>query len=337
MKFKGKKRYLIPLIFVGVLGFGPRESFPALEADIPELDLSLSEVEAHVNEIEAKVTNLKPDNQARVIWADSIQQTPYSIVYLHGFSASPMEGAPIHQEVAKRYGCNLYLARIAGHGIDDPESFKGLTPNAMMESAQEAIAIGKILGEKVILMSCSTGGTLSIYLAAKNHEAIHAQILYSPNISLYNNMANILTWPWGRQLGRMIVGDSRQINYPDEDSRQYWTSQYSMDGVSALMSLLKNTMKEEVFQEVKQPLFVGYYYKNDEEQDKVVSTEAIQSFLEKVGTPEYQRKVVPFPKAGAHVITSHLRCKDLDAVRQETYDFMENMLGISPIERDISN
>lgn len=337
MKLKGKKRFIIPVLFVAILGFGPRESFPKLEHAIPDLQLSLADLESYVNEREAGVIDLKPDNEARIIWADSIRKTPYSIVYLHGFSASPQEGAPIHQDVARHYGCNLYLARLPGHGIDNPDSFRGLTPNDMMTAAREAIAIGKLLGDKVILMSCSTGGTLSIYLAAHNKEDIHALVMYSPNIALYSKMADVLTWPWGRQLGRMIAGDHRQVNYPDEASRNYWTSQYHMDGVAALMYLLNNTMKEEVFQKVTQPLFVGYYYKNEEEQDKVISVEAIHDFLARVGTPKEQQSVVAFPEAGAHVITSHLRSKDLEGVRSASFEFMEQMLDIAPVKTDKDN
>lgn len=330
MKLKVKKRYLIPAIFIGVLGLGPRESFPPLQHEIPEMNLNLANVASHIEKKEAIVAKLKPDNHARIIWADSIRKTPYSIVYLHGFSASPMEGDPVHLEVAARYGCNLYLARLAGHGIDDPDSFKNLTPNDLIDSAREAISIGKILGEKVILMSCSTGGTLSIYLAAHNQEDIDALIMYSPNISLYSKMGKILTLPWGRQAGRMMVGDHVQSKYQDELSKQYWTTHYSMNGAAALISLLKKTMTEAVFQKVKQPLFVGYYYKNEEEQDKVISTKAIRHFMTKVETPENQKKEVAFPKVQAHVITSHLRSKDLDAVRRETFDFIENILGIKP-------
>ena len=337
MKLKGKKRYIIPVLFLGILGVGPRQSYPELESKIPEMDISLAELESYISEKEAKVANLKPNNEAQIIWADSIRKTPYSIVYLHGFSASPMEGAPVHEEVAQRYGCNLYLARLAGHGINDPESFAGLTPNDMVNSAREAIAIGKLLGEKVILMSCSTGGTLSIYLAAHNNEDVDALMMYSPNIALYSKLADILVWPWGRQIGKMMVGDYRNIEYPDEESPKYWTTQYSMDGVAALMGLINTTMKKETFESVTQPMFVGYYYKNEEEQDKVISVEAIRKFVDAAGTADEQRQIVAFPDAGAHVITSDLRCKDLDGVRRESFEFMEQILKIAPVTRDTFN
>ena len=52
---------------------------------------------------------VKPNNEAKIIWADSNhQQTDYAIVYLHGFSASQMEGDPVHRNIAKQFHCNLY-------------------------------------------------------------------------------------------------------------------------------------------------------------------------------------------------------------------------------------
>lgn len=40
------------------------------------------------------MAGLRPDNEARVVWADSIRRTP-CVVFLHGFSASRREGDPV--------------------------------------------------------------------------------------------------------------------------------------------------------------------------------------------------------------------------------------------------
>ena len=149
---------------------------------------------------------MKKNNEARIVWADSIgRQTEYSIVYLHGFSASPMEADPIHINIANAYACNLYLARYKGHGIDNADAFEKLSPKDLVQSAKEAIAIGKKIGKKVILMSCSTGGALALYLSANDPE-IAANILFSPNIALADPNSAILTGPWGLQLGRFVMG-----------------------------------------------------------------------------------------------------------------------------------
>ena len=76
-------------------------------------------LEQYVQKEEA-AHKLKPDNEARILWAnDSLKnKTEYSLVYLHGFTASQGEGDPVHRDMAKKFGCNLYLSRLAEHGVD---------------------------------------------------------------------------------------------------------------------------------------------------------------------------------------------------------------------------
>ena len=93
-------------------------------------------------------------------------KTAYSIVYLHGFSASQAEGDPVHKNIAAMFGCNLYLSRLAEHGIDTTEPMMNLTADKNWESAKQALAIGKQLGNKVILMGTSTGGTNALQLGS---------------------------------------------------------------------------------------------------------------------------------------------------------------------------
>jgi esterase/lipase len=276
-----------------------------------------------------KPAGLKKNNEARIVWADSIgRQTEYSIVYLHGFSASPMEADPIHINIANAYACNLYLARYKGHGIDNADAFEKLSPKDLVQSAKEAIAIGKKIGKKVILMSCSTGGALALYLSANDPE-IAANILFSPNIALADPNSAILTGPWGLQLGRFVMGGKYREWKPESDSvAQYWTSKYRVEGIIALKQLLNMTMKSEIFAKVKQPVFMGYYYKNEKEQDQTVSVAAMLSMFEKLGTPVDKKVKKAFPDAGVHVICSKWQSKDLKNLELSVREFMEKTLGL---------
>ena len=55
-------------------------------------------------------------------------------------------------------------------------------------------------------------------------------------------------------------------------------------------------MTREVFQKVTQPYFLGYYYKNEEEKDWIVSIEAMQEFHRLSGTPSHQKIMKAFPE-----------------------------------------
>ena len=315
-----------------VIFLGPRPEFPSLESPkIERLGISLDSLDRFVQEKDLSVSNLKPDNQSMLFWADSLRKTPYSVVYLHGFSASPMESGTFPIEFAKDFGFNLYMPLLAEHGRNDRESFVDLTPNDLIVSAKQAIAVGQLIGENVIVMSCSTGSTLSIYLAGANHELIDVLMMYSPNIAIKDPTAAMITGPWGKQLLKAVSGDYWNPNGRGEgDALKYWTTTYRTEGLIALQSLLDQTMTTEVFGKVTQPMFVGYYHKNEEENDPTISTDAIQDFIKSVATPKSFIVDHPFPNAGAHVITNPIKAENVHEVKDATYLFMTEKLKVYP-------
>lgn len=321
------------LIILACIGYmvGPKAPTPDLDPTPITNSIPIAELDEWIAAKEGNVTNLKPGNNARIFWAnDSISKTEYAVVYLHGLSASHEEGNPVHLEFAKRYGCNLYLSRLHGHGIDIPNALEDLTPENYLESAKEAIAIGKSIGEKVIIMCCSTGGTLGFYLAAHDPE-IAAIIAYSPNIDIYDPNSKMLTQPWGLQLVRLVMGGkNRSYEAPDE-FKKYWQTSYRLEGLQTTRVLIDETMTEATFDKITQPVFVGCYYKDEANQDKIVSVKAMRSMMPQLGTTEGKKKYVEFQEVEAHVITNPLRSKDVEAVVEETFKFAEEVVGLKPI------
>ncbi len=323
------------LIFVALLALtyflGPKVEAPNLDTAVPIVTSDLATLEYEINRAEAQNKNIRPDNEARIFWHDSIpSKTAYSIVYLHGWSASQEEGDPIHMDTAKRYGCNLYLPRLAGHGLDEKNPMKDLTADKVISSAKEAIAIGKQLGEKVILMGTSTGGTLALHLAG-NDSDIAALLLYSPNIEIYDGSAKLLSKPWGLQLAKFIKdSDYHEFDTDIELKNQYWTTRYRLEALTHLQAMMDYTMVPETFEKIKQPVFLGYFYKNDSIQDNVVSVPAMLKMYNELGTTNEKKRKKAFSEVGDHVMTSHITSKDLKSVRVETNKFLEEILGLDP-------
>lgn len=313
---------------------GPKVEKPSVDGYVAPIEqtLSLSELELQINNAEAQVEYLKPDNESRILWAnaDSLYKTEYVLLYLHGFSASPKEGYPINYDFGKHYGINTYIPRLYGHGLDSPSNLLDMTPDKLINSAKEALNIARQLGDKVIIMSTSTGGTLSLLLAAENSD-IFAQILFAPNIQIKDDNSKILTYPWGLNLGKMIAGET--IVYDDDaETQKYWQSSYRIEGVVYLQSLVENTMTESVFEKVKQPLFLGYYYKNETENDPTVKVSAMLEMFEQISTPTELKREHAFPEVGVHPLASGIKSKNIDAVRNETYKFAEEILKLKPIQ-----
>lgn len=91
------------------------------------------------------------------------------------------------------------------HGIDNENPLIDLTPENYVASAAYALSIGKAIGDSVIIMATSTGGTLALILA-KDHPEISGVILFSPNIGLYDKYSFILAVPWGLQIAGVFNG-----------------------------------------------------------------------------------------------------------------------------------
>jgi pimeloyl-ACP methyl ester carboxylesterase len=335
-----KKWWWLPLPALGLLyALGPQPSQPKLDGILPQVPTELPALEQWLNRQEANFKTIRPDNQARIVWAnDSLKQkTQVSVVYIHGFSASQAEGEPIHREFARRYGCNLYLARLAGHGLDTADTFIDLTPEQLVASAKQAVAVGQQLGQEVVLMATSTGASLALYIASQNPD-IKGLILYSPLIRLYDPASVILDKPWGLQFARLVFG-SETTRYPEAfpNEKQFWTKDYRLEGIISLRSLIAHSMTPENFQAVRQPTLVAYYYKNEQEQDQVVSVEAMREMFVELGTPADKKREIALPNVGDHVIASYLKSKDLDAVRKTTYSFAEEVLGLKPVQQQPNN
>jgi esterase/lipase len=320
--------YIIGVLIIVYL-FGPRPDTPKYNTAMP-LVPATDQLEKFIATSEA-THKLRPNNEARVVWArdSSKQKTEYAIVYLHGFSASQEEGNPVHRNIAKQFGCNLYLARLAEHGIDTSEQLLNLTPGNYWESAKQALAIGKQLGNKVILMGTSTGGSQALQLAAAYPNDVAALVLYSPNIRVKDNNARILNDHWGLQIARLIK--SGNYNIPEDDRtvyKQYWNKPYRLEAVVALEEMLETTMTKTTFNKVTQPLLLLYYYKDEQHQDDVVSVPAMKEMFAQLGTPAASKSAIPLPNTGNHVMASPIKSKDVAGVERETGKFLAEVVGM---------
>lgn len=125
------------LLLLGIYFLGPEPDRPEYNLALPDVPDQAEMLEKYIADREAE-HRLKPRNEAQIIWNDSTKQkTDYAVVYLHGFSASQMEGDPTHRRFAREFGCNLYLARLADHGVDTTEALLLYTPDRSWASARK--------------------------------------------------------------------------------------------------------------------------------------------------------------------------------------------------------
>jgi len=315
----------ILLALVIVYSIGPRPSKPDFTIHEINLPSGLPELENYITQSEKSIKGIKPDNHARIVWADSSkkEKTKVAFLYLHGFSASQAEGDPVHKDLAKKFNSNLYLSRLAEHGIDRGDSSMiKLTAGEYEESAENALSIAEKLGDEVVVIGTSAGGAMTLYLASR-HPEIKAIVLYSPCVKLFDRTATILDKPWGLQIARLVSGGpSKKFESESTTHANYWQLKYRIEALVALQNLISNTMKPEVFSRIKCPVFLGYYFKNQKEQDNTVSVPAMLTMFDELGTMADLKEKIAFPDTRAHVIASYIRSKDWQSVEKETDKFL---------------
>lgn len=330
-----KRRWTVAALSIGILiailALGPRPAKPHPERlALHSIKLSLEDLEDSIRQAEASMP-LRPDNEARILWVTPHRRTPVSMVYIPGNGASQEEGDPIHEALAARYGCNMFLARLAEHGIESEEPMLDLTADAWLQSALDAIQVGKVLGDKVIVVSCSTGSTLALYLAARFPDLVDGHILLSPNIDLFDPRASVLAMPWGLYAGRWIAGSKDYTWSAPKLARTYWYTTYRVEALTTLKTLLDATMTDATFSAIDEPVLMLYYYRDEEHQDKVVSVSRMRTMFEGLGTPPGRKLAVALPDAGTHIIASDMFNPHLESVWAPLTDFCETVLGLDPV------
>jgi pimeloyl-ACP methyl ester carboxylesterase len=316
---------IVLLVLSGAYLLGPRLKTEQIDDKLPHIYTETSSIEKIVKEQESRF-NIRPDNEARIIWAnDSLKnKTEYVILYLHGFSASWYEGYPVNINMGKAIGANIYLSRLHNHGIISDDPLIDMKPNLLYNSAKEALLIANTLGHKIIVASTSTGGTLSLMLARDFPELVDALVLLSPNISINNPASFLLNKPWGLQIARLSGSNKKyRILTPDSEmDEKYWYQKYRWEAVVYLQKLIEENLNIKLYNQIKQPVFLGYYYKNEEEQDPVVRVDAMLTMYDQLGTPDSLKRKVAFPDAANHVIACEAKSKSVDEVQTEVLDFV---------------
>lgn len=234
------------VVVLGVLGVmtvvfarGPRVELrpPEVRPPVP----AIGDLDDWLATSEAAVGDITPGAERTIVWADPARKarTPLSVVYLHGFSATRAETAPLADWVAGALRANLYYARLAGHGR--PGAALGeANAGQWLADAIEALAIGERLGERVVVMGGSTGASLAIWLAAyaEARGSIEALVLMSPNFGPRDRRGWMLTWPWGAQILERVQGAERSWTPRNEGHGRYWTTRYPSRVLVEMMALV---------------------------------------------------------------------------------------------------
>jgi esterase/lipase len=263
---------LVVLVILFLIG-------PTAEFDTQLKPITLPEdLDQYLKQTEARYSDIVPGAEKTIIWANAAKtRTPLSIVYLHGYSATRQETAPLSDQIAARLGANLFYTRLTGHGRNGAAMAEA-TVTDWFNDTEEAFEIGKRLGDKVIVIGTSTGGTLATWLAEQpNTEAVAAYVFISPNYGPIERMSEVLAWPWGEQLAPLFVGSEFSWTPANEQQARYWTHSYPSKALVPMMSLVK-FVRESRLENIHTPVLVVY-----SPDDKVINVQKVERAYAQMG------------------------------------------------------
>ena len=236
---------LLIMVVACLWHFGPYEPVD-LEVGFDESVLG-SDVDAYFAAREARFSDIRPGHQKRVVWfGERGVKTPQVLVYVHGFSASAQELRPVPDLMADALGANLVYMRLAGHGRSG-EAMATATAQAWMADLAEALAVARQVGDEVILISTSTGGTL-VALAALQPELmrqVKGVIFVSPNFAIGDPLAPLLNVPAARYWLPLVAGRTWSFEPRNDLQKQFWTTSYPSIAILPVAALVKEVWQQD--------------------------------------------------------------------------------------------
>jgi len=302
-RFLGRLLLVVVLCVGAVFVFGPYEQV-SLMPTVQETDIG-ADVDAYFAAQEARFDGITPGTQKRVIWhAARGEKTPLVLVYVHGFSATSEEIRPVPDRVAEALGANLVYTRLQGHGRDGAALVEAMAQDWINDLA-EALHVARRIGDEVVVMGTSTGGTVMAGLADNSQvmEDVKGMIFVSPNFGIKAPAAKLLTWPAARYWVPVVAGADRSFEPANEAHGKYWTHAYPTVAVMQMAALVKEVFEKDHGQALVPALF---WFSEGDQVVEAARTQDVASRWGHDATVQIQQ-----PSAGSdpqeHVIAGDIR------------------------------
>jgi esterase/lipase len=238
---------------------------------------------------------LKPSNEKEVHYHNQeVQKTKYSIVYLHGFSASRNELFPYPKNLATELKANVYSTRFTGHGTLLSSKLGEAKLKNWYNDALVSLAWGLELGEKVILSANSTGAPFALWLATHFPDKICCLLLTSPNMGPKHAMSDLLLYPGAESMTRLLLGKNHKRALIHPLQKLYWHNRYPSKAIITMMKAVEMA-RTLPLEKLKMPTLILY-----SKQDETVDIDAITELYDRIGSEK--KKIVHIQAASGHLL-----------------------------------
>lgn len=303
-----------PISFINVKNSAPLSA--------PPIDLP-ADLDAYLAKSESRYADIIPGTEKTIDWAGAPgEQTRVSIAYVHGFTATRVETQPVPQKLAAALGANIFYTRIEGHGRGT-HGMHEATLEAWLSGTREAIAIGRRIGEVVVLMGVSTGATaITAVCASDDCHRLAALIFVSPNFGLRDWRSTMLLLPYGKLLAHRLVGPELNWRAANDQHARYWTLCYPTLAVVPVIQLIRLVRQRDLSRIT--PPVVAFF--ND--QDKMVRPSRIRATLARFGSSRKELVQVRHPTdSNKHVLAGDVLSPETSQrVLEESLRFIQQSL-----------
>ena len=202
-------------------------------------------------------------------------KTKTSLVFIHGFSATRSELSPVIEMLGKELQANIFFTRLKGHG-QDGRALGEATFDDWIIDIEEAIGIGKVIGDNIVLIGCSTGCSL-IHTILEESIDIKAVIYVSPNFGPKSYKGQLLRVPGAKLFMPLVFGKEHFFIPQNVEHERCWTTRYPIKALFAVKDSVVAAYKIK-HNKIKVPLL--FWFSDD---DQVVSAKATRKIISKMG------------------------------------------------------
>ena len=238
--------------------------------------IDINSLDKFIESKENEVTNIRPDTEKKIIWSSkNTQKTKTSLVFIHGFSATRFELSPVIEMLGKELQANVFFTRLKGHG-QDGKALGEATFDDWMIDIEEAIEIGKAIGDNLVLIGCSTGCSL-IHTILEQSIDIKAVIYVSPNFGPKSFKGQLLRVPGAKLFMPLVFGNEHFFIPKNAEHERCWTTRYPIKALFAIKDSVVAAYKVN-HNKIKVPVL--FWFSDD---DQVVSAKATRKIISKMG------------------------------------------------------
>ncbi len=261
--------------------------------------------EAYLAAGEARIAGLREGVAKTIAWADpdAKPRRPLAIVYIHGFTATLGEIRPVPDMVAEALGANLFYTRLSGHGLDGV-SLERASVAAWRRDMAEALEIGRRLGERVVLVTTSTGSAAAVLelVGAGNDDAVAGIVQISPNYRLRDPRSFILDLPLAGLLAPMVAGKTQRAKRRSELHAHFWDMEFPTRALVPMAALTRAARWLDFSATGLPALFILC------EDDAIIDPKAARKVLEAWGGPT---EIMDLTWEAGDDIERHVMCGDI--------------------------